>query len=362
MLNLNYNPIHVEDTDGMSNDTWLKLRTTGIGGSDVAALYDVSPWTTKRALYYAKLGLEKAEMPNPYTLAFGHAMEPFVMSWFNQSFEEKYKEWLEEELNVQIADFYIYKDTMMYRHPLYPYMQANLDYRWCLTTTEGKEIQGVFECKTTSYHIGDKKWEDDKVPYEYELQCRHYMSIMNLDYTLIACAWGNNVNDYRVRLIRRDLDIEEEMIEIEDDFWNRNVKLKNPPALSAEHASQELAAYESYDIGKKLKRKELPEITHNIEEVVEAAKKYTAIKEKIGAYEEQIKLLKNQLDLQKVKLLEASNDESAHVTDGISRVYINNKTVVTKRIDSTLLKKEQPDIYKNYLKKSESRRFNVSVY
>lgn len=362
MLDLNYSPRPLVDTDGMTNEKWLKWRTTGIGGSDVAALYDVSPWTTKRALYYAKIGKEKAESPNPYTLDYGHAMEDFVAQWFNSAFEEKYKDWLEDELGVKIAKFYIYKDTYMYQHPLFPFMQANLDYRWCVVTADGKEIQGIFECKTTSYHIGDAKWADDKVPYEYELQCRHYMSIMNLDYTIIACAWGNNINDYRARLIKRDYDIEEEIIEIEDDFWNRNVKMRIPPALSVEHAAQELDAFESYGIGKSLKKNELPEITHNVEEVINTAKKYIAIKEKIKAYESQIETLNNELALQKVKLLEATNDESAQVSNDVNKVYITNKTIVRKTVDSKTLKKEYPEIYNAHLKTSESKRFDVSVY
>ena len=65
MLDLNYKPLEVVDTQGMPNDKWLDYRTTGIGGSDVAAIYEVSGWTTKRALYYSKMKLSKSEPGNP---------------------------------------------------------------------------------------------------------------------------------------------------------------------------------------------------------------------------------------------------------------------------------------------------------
>ena len=35
------------------------------------------------------------------------------------------------------------------------------------------------------------------------------------------------------------------------------------------------------------------------------------------------------------------------------------KTAISNRIDSIRLKKEQPEIYKKYLKQSESRRFSI---
>ena len=270
----NYSPVQVVDTEGMANDVWLKYRTTGIGGSDVAAIYEVSGWTTKRALYYAKVGLEKGDASNPYTLDFGHAVEPFVAAWFQKCWEEKYKDWLEKKMGIKIDTIMIYKDTMMYQHPKYPFMQANLDYRIRVYDVNGNTYEGIFECKTTSYHIGEEKWANEQVPPDYEYQCRHYMSIMNLDFCIIAALWGNNVNDYVVRYISRDHDIEEEIIEMEEDFWYNNVLAKNPPPLSVIHAEQEMEAFKSYSIADRIKRGEMTELEPSDDAVLNAAKRY----------------------------------------------------------------------------------------
>lgn len=65
-------PILLCDTTGMSNDRWLECRTHGpkgdipytIGGSDVAAIFGVSPWTTPLELWMIKKGRMK---PNAKT-------------------------------------------------------------------------------------------------------------------------------------------------------------------------------------------------------------------------------------------------------------------------------------------------------
>ena len=60
-------PILLCDTTGMSNDRWLECRMHGpkgdipytIGGSDVAAIFGVSPWTTPLELWMIKKGRMK---------------------------------------------------------------------------------------------------------------------------------------------------------------------------------------------------------------------------------------------------------------------------------------------------------------
>ena len=60
-------PILLCDTAGMSNDRWLECRMHGpkgdipytIGGSDVAAIFGVSPWTTPLELWLIKKGRMK---------------------------------------------------------------------------------------------------------------------------------------------------------------------------------------------------------------------------------------------------------------------------------------------------------------
>ena len=51
-LDLNYKPNVLVDTSTLSENEWLSWRKKGIGGSDVAAALGLSPYRTKRELYY----------------------------------------------------------------------------------------------------------------------------------------------------------------------------------------------------------------------------------------------------------------------------------------------------------------------
>lgn len=367
MLNLNYEPKEVVETEGMPYDEWLKYRTTGIGGSDVSAIYEVSGWTTKRALYYAKRGLEKQSASNQYTLDFGHFVEPFVAQWFKAKWEEKYKSWLEKRLGVKIKNLVLYKDTMMYQHPLFPFMQANLDYRCHIVTTSGKTLEGVFECKTTSWHIGAEKWENEKVPLEYELQCRHYMSVMNLDFTIIACLWGNNENDYRVRVVKRDLELEEEMIYTEKDFWENNVLAENPPELSVVHASQEEEAFKSYKIADRIKSGELKEIDTSDEVLKKAIKNYLSAQEKRIALNSALSSQEDEMTKAKTEILTCLAEKTDDTQKKQSFIFdkegeaaiIKNNRIDKQGFDTNRFKEDYPDLYSQYKKVTSYRKFSV---
>lgn len=354
-----HKPKALVDTDGMPNGEWLKWRTTGIGGSDAAAIYGLSPWTTKRALYYAKIGTIKDASPNPYTLDFGHCVEPFVATWFQQAFETKYKSWLEGKLGKKIAEFNIYKDTYMYQHPDYPFMQANLDYRFRVKTAEGEVIQGIFECKTTSYHIAIDKWGHDECPDYYETQCRHYMAIMNVPYTIIACAWGNNENDYGVAFIERDEESEKDLISREKDFWENNVKKGVAPPLDPNKGAQELEAFKSYRISDLIKAGKLKEIDPSEIEVMEACNDYLSYKAQKDALEAEISKISSKMDASKVTLLEALSKNDIDEIFVNKQFLVKNKASTTKRLDTARVKSDYPEIYEKCLKTTNSTRFTI---
>ena len=84
-------PILLCDTTGMSNDRWLECRMHGpkgnipytIGGSDVAAIFGVSPWTTPLELWMIKKGkMKPPKKANADQLQMGHLLEPIAAYWY----------------------------------------------------------------------------------------------------------------------------------------------------------------------------------------------------------------------------------------------------------------------------------------
>ena len=76
-------PIILCDCAGMDEKRWLECRDHGpkgdieytVGGSDVATIFGLSPWTTPLELWMIKKGRMKPKTkPNPLQLEMGHLL------------------------------------------------------------------------------------------------------------------------------------------------------------------------------------------------------------------------------------------------------------------------------------------------
>ena len=211
-LNLNYRPNVLVRTENLPEKDWLEWRKKGIGGSDVASALGVSPYRTKRELYYDKIGVEPVVEGTDKSITFqiGHLLEDVVA----QIFAKK-------------TGLSVFQDQTMYQHPIYPFMLADVD-RF-VHMPDGSIA--ILECKTAHYDT-QYLWANDGVPRHYEMQVRHYMSVMNIDVAFIACLFSNSEKDFVWRKIERDLDEEENNILQLQDFWTRYVCNRVEPPLN----------------------------------------------------------------------------------------------------------------------------------
>lgn len=137
MLDLNYTPEQVVDISDLTQEEWLSYRRLGIGGSDVAAIMGISPFATSRDLYNDKIGVEPVieEESNWVALEVGHRLEDLVAEIFSK------KTGLE-----------VFPVRIMFRHPLYPFMLADVDF--FVRMPDGSFA--ILECKTCNYNAKDK--------------------------------------------------------------------------------------------------------------------------------------------------------------------------------------------------------------
>ena len=63
MLDLNYVPESVVDTETITKKEWLEYRRRGIGGSDAGVIFNASKWKSRRELYFDKRGYSSDEEP-----------------------------------------------------------------------------------------------------------------------------------------------------------------------------------------------------------------------------------------------------------------------------------------------------------
>jgi len=190
--------------DGLSREDWLKIRRSGVGGSDVAGIMKMSPFATPLDVYLDKIGESKPIEENARMIA-GRFLEPAVANMFADMF----------------TDYKLVKDTHMRFHKDYPYMFANTDY--LIKAPDGS--YGVLEIKTTNSWYA-KTWTDD-VPAQYYLQLMYYIGIMDFQFGYIAIlidGW-----DFRCyRYERNNNDIQSIFFNVMK-FWNDNVIAKVEP-------------------------------------------------------------------------------------------------------------------------------------
>lgn len=116
-LNMNYKPEIIVDTESLSREDWLSYRKLGIGGSDVAAIMGISPFATIRDLYNDKVGIEPAimeEESNWVAKEVGNRLENLVAEIFSKK-----------------TGLTVFPVRKMFRHPLYPFMVADVDFSFC---------------------------------------------------------------------------------------------------------------------------------------------------------------------------------------------------------------------------------------
>lgn len=268
---MSYNPIPLVETNGMDRKTWLRWRRKGIGGSDAAILYGLYPFgRTVWDLWNDKTGRTPiVDEPFNLTTSIGHALEKVIAQYF-----------------THITGWRTFRDSKMYQHPHYSWMIADLDYM----IDFGNGTLGILEDKTTAF-FNKADWADGCIPYNYELQCRHYMCVMNIDVVYICCLYDNNPEGFIKRRIERNMLLEAELIAKERDYWNNYVLADVEPEY-IEPASVAIASLKKYLSGlkkdkeiilnEKIYGKILSQIAELEEQKKQAADRVKAIEAQIG--------------------------------------------------------------------------------
>lgn len=295
-----------------SREDWLKLRQKGIGGSDAAAACGLNPWKSKAGLYLEKTGQLVKDFDNEL-MRQGRDLEDYVARRFTEETGKKVR-----------------RNNFMMVDEEYPYLLADID----------RDVVGenaILECKTTSPFAKDK-WADGQIPINYELQCHHYMMVTGAEKCYIACLIFSN--EFIVREIPRDEEVIQMLKDQEIDFWENYVEKGEIPAPDGST---------EYDQALKDRFKGGVEESVDLDVDQDDYKSYLDKKDLIKSLEKQNKEFEQKIKLQ-------LEDCNYGATPYMSVSY---KPVTSTRIDSKRLKKEKPELFKEYGKESTYRRFNI---
>ncbi len=334
------------DTAGMDNDRWLECRMHGplgdipytVGGSDVAAIFGVSPWTTPLELWLIKKGrIKPPEKSNANQLQMGHLLEPIAAYWYEQK-----------------SGNAVTEDTNLYQHADHPYALANFDRRFT-RATDGEP--GILECKSCTYHkAGD--WAEDAIPLYYELQLRFYLAVADVDIGAFSAVWGNNPdNDLAMPEIVRDR-AKEDMIFERLEEWIWSLENDKPPTM--QDVKPKLAL-ESLARIYGSSQKNLPTVEFS-SKYEKALRKIAMLQGELTARNAEIKKLEKEIEAHSVRIAEAMKEhEHGVLTTTNDRLLIDFVTRKTRRPDSKALKEKYPSVYDEVLRTSESRKVKVRI-
>ncbi|WP_088005630.1 YqaJ viral recombinase family protein [Indiicoccus explosivorum] len=307
--------VQAVSTKDMSREEWLQERTKGIGGSDASIILGLNKYKTPFELWLEKTGQTEMEDSAGEAAYFGNVLEELVAKEFEIRTGKKVR-----------------KRNAILQHSDHPFIMANID----------RKVVGesaVLECKTASAYLA-KDWESDEIPESYLVQVQHYLGVTGYDKAYMAVLIGGQ--RFVWKEIERDQELIDLIFEAEVHFWTHHVENKVAPALDGSSAAEKFLR-ERYDKGDADKSIDLG---HAYKGKIE---QYRELKNSIKQLEEQKKLLENEM---KYELKEAE-------TGIVHNYQVNWKTITANRVDSKALKEKFPDVYRQVMKESSYRKFDI---
>ena len=292
---------------------WKKERMKGIGGSDVAAVLGVSRWKSPLRLYLEKLGEIEPEVDNNFML-WGRKLEKLVIEHF-----------------MEVTGKEVQKIDKILVHPEHDFMIANID-------GYIPEEDAVVEVKTASSYKLDE-WSGDNIPVEYVLQGQHYLAVTGCSKVYFPVLIGGNT--FFVKEMTRDEELISMIIDAESKFWHEHIEKRIPPEMTGAVDAKELLD-RLYPNAKEGLRIELPQL----EDVVN----------QLAVTQQKIKELEQLADELQARIKEEMKD--AEVAE-IGQFIVTWKPVTTERLDTSRLKKELLDVYKQFTVSNTTRRFSL---
>lgn len=183
-----------------SEKEWLEKRSLGVGGSDVAALLGVSPWSNRIKLWVKKTGQEKEETVVNESMDWGNKLEPLLL-----------EEYVERTKHKVVKPKHLLFDTENY-------MVGSFD-GICPKNGVGVE----FKCVGPN---ASHKWENDQIPIDYFLQVQHYMHLTGMPKWDICPFFGSSME---IRTVERDEKVIKDIVDKSRKFWTEFVLTKTRP-------------------------------------------------------------------------------------------------------------------------------------
>ena len=189
---------------GSTSEEWHERRKKCIGGSDVPAIMELSPWRQPVDVYCDKVGVAAPPADNEY-FRWGKLLEPVIMAEY------------------AIRSGHTLLPRKFFIHPKYEFIGGNID-----AAIKGDEVGVEIKCAFSAENWGPTG--SDEIPLYYLCQVHHYMMITGWKKWIVVVLIGGNM--FRTYYIDKDLEAEEMMLAEEIEFWKNHVERHIPPPVN----------------------------------------------------------------------------------------------------------------------------------
>lgn len=217
------------DTRGLDRRSWLAIRQSGIGSSDASAAIGLNPYKSQLELWLEKTGRSTTDLEPQgddkltSPLHWGQVLEPIVAEHY-----------------AQHTGFKVQRVNAILQHVDHPWMLANLDRE----IISNSQVQ-LLECKTAG-QFGAKLWKDG-VPEYVQIQVMHQLAVTGQQAADVAVLIAGH--ELQIHRIERDESMIQQLIQLEQQFWDCVENDTPPPADGSDSADKALRLLFSHDNG-----------------------------------------------------------------------------------------------------------------
>lgn len=295
----------------------VEARKNYIGGSDASAILGINRYKTPLMVWSIKTGqIVPPNIDDVVAVKLGVKLEQAVAEFFMEDTGKK-----------------VEKVSKTITHPKYDFLRANID-RKVVGESAG------LECKTTN-QFKTSEWEEGHAPIEYMIQCIHYMAVTGWKKWYLAVLIGNA--QFKWITIDRDNAVINDMVKKLVGFWNKFIVTKQMPMQISSQDSSIL--YTLYPQAAPESITELGDEAQRICEIRDSSLvDFKALKAQIEEYTNTLKAML-----------------TTYETGMTAKYKITWKNQPERRLDTALLKKDEPALYEKYAPKVEKRVLRVAV-
>lgn len=202
-----------------SDEHWKSLRAKHVGGSEIAALFDRSPYFTRFMLWHDKAGKVPLPEPDNDRVWWGKKLEPIIAERVSAQMR-----WQLEACKV-----YCVAETT-------EGMGCTVD-RFVIDHERGP---GVVEIKDVDWLEHRRLWTETHAPAHIELQLQHQLAVTGFEWGAIACFVKGSSNDVLIYERKPEPAVMAEIVRAVTDFWRSVHAGEAPEPFGAVEESETL--------------------------------------------------------------------------------------------------------------------------